>query len=76
MALIINSNQANQEFTPAAGQFIVDVVGSAELLSKGAAGAATFVSVGVVSGRAVVDNPVAGAVYKWAGAPISIRADQ
>jgi hypothetical protein len=56
----------NTEFTPAAGTFDVQVTGgSAALLRKNSSSAAfTEVRGGPIIGAVVVDNPVAGAVYK------------
>lgn len=69
------------EFTPAAGDFIVQVTGGspANLLRKNAAGAEYAVLGVLESGAArIVSNPVSGAVYKFtavSGTP-SVRADQ
>jgi len=68
----------NTEFTPAAGDFIVQAIdGRAALLRKNSSGAG-FAAVGVISGAFIVDNPVAGAVYKLMaheGTP-TVQADQ
>lgn len=68
------------EFTPAVGDFIVQVTaGPANLLRKNAAGADFAVVQALAAGSAVVvSNPVAGAVYMFTalvGTP-SVRADQ
>lgn len=67
------------EFTPGVGPFNVQSVGGqASLLRKGTA-EAPFASVGEpFSGAYVVDNSVAGAVYKfsrYSGSPV-VQADQ
>lgn len=67
------------EFTPAAGDFIAQVTnGYASLARKNSSGAA-FASVGApITGAVNVDNPIAGAVYKFVsyqGAP-AVQADQ
>jgi hypothetical protein len=66
------------EFTPAAGDFIVQCTnGTASLMRKNSSGAA-FASIGSVSEAVNVDNPVAGAVYKFrreTGSP-AVQADQ
>lgn len=67
------------EFTPAVGDFIAQSTGAAAtLLRKNASGAA-FASAGrLTPGQAViVNNPIAGAVYKFAAeAGAAVRADQ
>lgn len=79
MALITGSDTENTEFTPAAGDFIIQATnGKISLVRKNASGA-NFASVGSIDGVAVIiDNPVAGAVYKWRrdGGDPSVRADQ
>jgi hypothetical protein len=79
MATISNSTTEDAEFTPAAGDFLVQATnGAVDLLRKNASGAA-FASVGQIDGQAmIVSNPIAGAVYKWrraSGAP-AFQADQ
>lgn len=68
----------NTEFTPAVGDFIAQSTnGDAALMRKNSAGAG-FAAVGVISEAAIVDNPVAGAVYKFVahtGNPV-VQADQ
>jgi hypothetical protein len=68
------------EFTPpAAAPFNVQATGgNASLLRKNTAGAAWALITSTLNGSAIVDNPVAGAVYKFTatgGAPI-VQADQ
>lgn len=66
------------EFTPAVGDFNVQATGGvATLMRKNTAGAA-FGPVGKVDGAHVVENAVAGAVYKFVsftGTPV-VQADQ
>lgn len=72
----------NTDFTPAAGDFIVEVggTGSVMLLRRNAAGAPLRFCGEVRSGLAVVvANPVAGAVYQAQAMPgdtPTFRADQ
>lgn len=74
------TSSLNTEFTPSAGDFIVQCSsGVAELQRRGASGA-PWVSAGVISGNnaPIVSNPVAGAQYKFvavAGTPV-VQADQ
>jgi hypothetical protein len=68
------------EFTPAVGEFNVQVVGSGDayLWRKNNSGA-TFVEVrgNPVAGAVLVDNPVAGAVYKLlSDDSVTISVDQ
>lgn len=76
MATLVSA--LDTEFTPAVGDFIAQSTGGqASLLRKNSAGAA-FADVGIVSEAMIVDNPVAGAVYKFKrfdGAPV-VQADQ
>jgi hypothetical protein len=76
MATLVSA--LNTEFTPEVGSFIAQTTGGeASLLRKNSAGAA-FAAVGVIEDAVIVDNPVAGAVYKFSasfGAPI-VQADQ
>lgn len=78
MATLVSS--LDTEFTPpAATPFNVQVTGGkASLLRKNSAGAAWSGVVAAFNGAAIVDNPVAGAVYKFtdpSGTPI-VQADQ
>lgn len=67
------------EFTPAAGDFIVQATGMpVALMRKNTAGAA-FVPVTSIDNQAlVISNPVAAAVYKFvaSGRPVTVQADQ
>jgi hypothetical protein len=68
------------DFTPAVGDFIVQVIGgTVDLLRKNSAGAA-FANIGAVTGGQIVSNPVTGAVYRFStagrAAPQSVQADQ
>lgn len=77
MAALTTANDT--EFTPAAGDFIVQATGAAAtLLRKNVSGAA-FAAVGRVEPGVgyIVSNPVAAAVYKFAAdAGATVRADQ
>lgn len=67
------------EFTPAVGDFNVQVSGGlATLLRKNSAGAAFTVVQSVISGAAVCSNPVAGAVFKFSSpsSTTAVQADQ
>lgn len=67
------------DFTPAVGDFIIQVTGgSASLVRRNVTGAATA-TVGVIdSGSAVIcSNPIAGAVYQLVSSNgATVRADQ
>jgi hypothetical protein len=67
------------EFTPAAGDFIVQATGRpVSLVRKNTSGAA-FASVAAIDNQAlIVSNPIAGAVYKFVatGLPAVVQADQ
>jgi hypothetical protein len=69
----------NTEFTPAVGDFNVQVSsGVATLLRKNTSGSAFAVVQSAVSGAFVCTNPIAGAVYQFT-APQSttvVQADQ
>lgn len=78
MAALITT--IDSEFTPAAGDFLVQITGApATLLRKNAAGAAFAPVEGATAGCFVCSNPVAGAVYKFQtpfpGTAV-VRADQ
>jgi hypothetical protein len=67
------------EFTPAVGDFNVQVsTGVATLLRKNSSGVAFAVVQSVVSGAFVFSNPIAGAVYKFTAPSSStiVQADQ
>ena len=67
------------EFTPAVGDFNVQVSsGVATLLRKNSAGVAFAVVQFVVAGAFVCSNPIAGAVYKFSAPSSStvVQADQ
>lgn len=79
MALIANSNTFNSAFVPAAGDFIVQVVGQGKAtLERRDATAAPWALVdNQMSGSKIVSNPVAGAEYQWTGGDnVAVRADQ
>ena len=77
MATIVSA--LNTEFTPAVGDFNVQVTGgSASLMRKNSSGAAFAVVGNIDSQSVVVSNPVAGAVYRldgFSGTPV-VQADQ
>lgn len=80
MPLIAGSDQASTPFTPAAGVFIVQVVGRAQLERENASGVG-FVAVlnGLLQNVSVeVNNTVAGARYRWVDVlqGSTFRADQ
>ena len=67
------------EFTPAVGDFNVQVSsGVATVLRKNSAGVAFAVVQSVVAGAFVCSNPIAGAVYKFSAPSSStvVQADQ
>lgn len=76
MATLVSALET--EFTPAAGDFIVQVTnGMANLLRKNTSGA-PFSRVDCIGSAVIVDNPVAGAIYKFqsvSGSP-AVQADQ
>lgn len=67
------------EFTPSAGEFIIQVTGGvAQLMRKNSSGAEFAAISDQLQGGYTVSNPVAGAVYKFSafsGSPI-VQADQ
>lgn len=76
MATLVSALQT--EFTPAAGDFIVQSTGGRSALMRKNTSGAGFASVGLVSEAVIVSNPVAAAVYKFVafdGAPV-VQADQ
>ncbi len=78
MPLITGSNALNSTFTPAAGDFTVDVQGGAVNLQRDSGGG--FIWVGRIEQGVgmVVSNPVASVNYRFtlaAGNP-TVRADQ
>ena len=80
MPLIAGSDQESTPFTPNAGEFIVQVRGRAQLQRENASGAG-FVDVkdGLIENKSfIVDNPVAGARYRWVEVwpSTTVRADQ
>ena len=65
------------DFTPAAGDFIIQVtVAPATLLRKNASAASYTVVQDSIIGAWNVSNPVAGAVYRFRGDASVVRADQ
>jgi hypothetical protein len=79
MALITNSDQLNTAFVPAAGDFIVQVTAGSVNLQRRNVTAAAWANVAPLSNQGyVVQNPVAGAEYRFLsldGSPV-VRADQ
>ena len=80
MALLAGSNVLDTDFTPVVGAFIVEVSGeyAVKLLRKNTSGAG-YSSVGYIPSETAmnVDNPVAGAVYRFQSiGPAITRADQ
>lgn len=78
MPLIANSNTIGASWTPAAGDFTVDVQGGAANLLRNAGGGFTHVGRVEQGTGMVVSNPVAATAYRWevaAGNP-TVRADQ
>lgn len=83
MALLTGSNAVNTPFTPAAGDFIVQVTGAGQIqLMRRNTSGDTFVPADMLNaGAYVVANPVAGAQYQFQAAPgasssPTFRADQ
>jgi hypothetical protein len=76
MALITGSDAFATDFTPAAGSFIAQASGSGADLLRANASGASYQLVGRVAGAVIVDNPIAGAVFRWSGANSTVRADQ
>lgn len=69
----------NSEFTPAVGDFIVQVTNGTAILARKNTSGADFAATGSqISGAVIVSNPIAGAVYKFSafsGNP-AVQADQ
>jgi hypothetical protein len=77
MPLITGSNALNTEFTPAAGDFRVQVTAArATLWSKGTSGSA-WAKVAVLdpTQQGIVNN-IAGTIYKWEGPGAVTEATQ
>lgn len=77
MATLVSA--LDTEFTPAVGDFNVQVSsGTATLLRKNSAGSPFAVVQSAVAGAFVCSNPVAGAVYKFSAPSSStvVAADQ
>jgi len=56
----------NTNFTPAAGDFIVQCTGGSVQLMRSNDGTAAFASCALITNEAkTVSNPVAGAIYKF-----------
>jgi len=68
----------NAEFTPAVGDFNVQITGvPAVLLRKNDAGAAFAPLTAPVAGAFICSNPIAGAVYKFQSTGVAfVQADQ
>lgn len=69
----------NTAFTPAAGDFIVQVAGKATLQRRNTSGAAWANAASLESGAYIIDNPVAGADYQFKAAGETnptVQADQ
>jgi hypothetical protein len=67
------------EFTPAAGDFIVQASGQpCALVRKNTSGAAFVPVVSIDNQSLVISNPIAGAVFKFVatGRPVTVQADQ
>lgn len=67
------------EFTPAAGDFIVQATGRPVALMRKNTSGAAFAQVTAIDNQAlIVSNPIAGAVYKFvpSGMPVAVQADQ
>ena len=77
MATLVSA--LDTEFTPAAGDFIVQATGGQALLQRKNSSGAAFAPVGTIDKAGViVSNPIAGAVYKLTatiGTP-TVQADQ
>jgi hypothetical protein len=58
------TTSTDTDFTPAAGDFNVQVIGSVQLVRKNSAGAPFALVQSIINGAVVVSNPVAGAVYR------------
>lgn len=80
MALITNSNSTTAIWEPpAAEDFTVDVEGEAQLLTRASSAVPRFVPLHeglMIRGHARITHDQAGRQYKWAGSPVSVRADQ
>jgi hypothetical protein len=66
------------DFTPAVGRFNVQCTGGVATLMRKNSAPAAFAPAGMVAGGQVVDNEVAGAVYRFvsfSGNPV-VQADQ
>lgn len=78
-------NTFDSDFTPAVGDFIVEVSGTVRVLRKNTSASAKWSQVAEVSSldrayppAAVISNPVAGAVYRFEAMTIgaTVQADQ
>ena len=76
MALLSGSNTFGTDFTPASGSFIAQASGNGADLLRANASGASYELVGRVVGAMIVDNPVDGAVFRWRGDSVAVRADQ
>lgn len=81
MATLVSA--LNTDFTPAAGDFIVQVTGGNGILMRRDTSGAPMARVGpAISGAVVVSNPVTGAIFQIQVAPGStsqamvVQADQ
>lgn len=76
MALLTSA--LDTPFTPAAGPFNVQVEVANVALMRANASGATYVGIAHLQANAayIVENPVAGAMYKMVGTGATVRADQ
>lgn len=58
------TTSTDTDFTPAVGDFLVQVKGTVQLVRKNSAGAAFNLVQSIINNAVVVSNPVAGAVYR------------
>ncbi len=58
------TTSTDTDFTPAAGDFLVQVKGSVQLVRKNGAAAAFQLVQSVINNAVIVSNPIAGAVYQ------------
>jgi hypothetical protein len=58
------TTSTDTDFTPAAGDFLIQVKGSVQLVRKNSATPAFQLVQSIINAAVVVSNPVAGAVYQ------------
>lgn len=74
------TSSVNTDFTPAVGDFIVQVSGGTASITRRNTSGAANVSIGTLTnGAGVVSNPIAGAIYQFVpqgSTVVAVQADQ